>query len=267
MSFNDFFNDNKRNSTPTYSSDEQSTSSQYDDNRAEIEESPSAVDNRQTSNQYSGYEQDDSRQYYEEDTYQTNEDDTQSRTTSKGKGLIGRVKGMFKDPDGDDEAEETEPAPKPLTPEQKEELQEKNDTINLPSHRFRNFLLKVLLVLIAIGCLTFYLYFYRVYKDNSVETGYIEKVERSGFFFKTLEGTMYKLETLPDRSMQRTEFKISFDNDSIFEVAQKLQKTGKRVEVHYNEYKGTLIWRGNSNVIVTSIDEVIIPEEEMEVNH
>lgn len=266
MSFNDFFNDNKKDSTPTYTNDEQSASSQYEDNSSAEQESQ--VSTGQDA-QYGSYEQDDSQQYYEEEyTAQAQkEEPKQSDNSNKNKGIIGRVKGLFRDPEGEDEAEEeAEPTPKPLTQEQKEELQEKADTIKLPSHRFRNFLLKVLGVLILIGIVAFYLYFYRVYNDNSVESGYIEKVERSGFIFKTLEGTMYKLETMPNRDIQRTEFKISFDNDSLFEVAQKLQKTGKRVEVHYNEYKGTLIWRGNSNVIVTGIDEVIIPEDEMEVN-
>ena len=51
-----------------------------------------------------------------------------------------------------------------------------------------------------------------------------------------------------------SDFHFSITNDSLVRKAIYYSQDGKRVILTYNEYKGTVLWRGNSKYVATAIE-------------
>jgi hypothetical protein len=93
--------------------------------------------------------------------------------------------------------------------------------------------------------------------SDGVEQGYIMKVERRGFVFKTWEGDMILSRALTDTvHVYQREFAFSVAKTDVAEQLQEYQSTGRQVRVGYKQYLGTLPWRGASTVVVTSVTPV-----------
>ena len=52
----------------------------------------------------------------------------------------------------------------------------------------------------------------------------------------------------------KSDFKFSITDDSIMSDARRWSQNGKRVILTYNEYKGKVLWRGNTKRVVTKIE-------------
>lgn len=157
----------------------------------------------------------------------------------------------FDGPDIPDEVEK----PKEPTPEEIEEMKEKEDTIVIPSHKYRNILITIITVLILVLAVWVYMRYCSPYVSNAQKVGYIQQVEKRGYIFKTYEGDMITEFAIHDTSkVYQRDFVFSIDNDSLAKVAMGLQGTGKKVTLTYKEYGGVLPWRGGSKCILTSID-------------
>ena len=109
----------------------------------------------------------------------------------------------------------------------------------------------IVLLLILAGFVWFKFYF--PFGDDSVKDGYLNKIERKGYLFKTWEGTIIQtgIKSVSPGAVQSNTFEFSVQSD---EIARELQRnSGKYFVLHYKEYKGALPWRGHSKYIVDSI--------------
>lgn len=109
----------------------------------------------------------------------------------------------------------------------------------------------IVLLLILAGFVWFKFYF--PFGDDSVKDGYLNKIERKGYLFKTWEGTIIQtgIKSVSPGAVQSNTFEFSVQSD---EIARELQRnSGKYFVLHYKEYKGSLPWRGHSKYIVDSI--------------
>ena len=80
-------------------------------------------------------------------------------------------------------------------------------------------------------------------------------VSNEGTIFKTYEGAMISEGYVEDTIVaMHTDFDFSIASDSLARKALRLSQDGKRVTVSYNEYKGKVLWRGDSRHVVTAID-------------
>jgi hypothetical protein len=81
------------------------------------------------------------------------------------------------------------------------------------------------------------------------------KVSNEGTIFKTLEGEMISDKYVDDTLLaMHSNFKFSIPTDSLARDAMRWAGDGKRIVLSYNEYKGSVLWRGNSRVVITKIE-------------
>ena len=110
-----------------------------------------------------------------------------------------------------------------------------------------------LAVVVAALFLFTYFRYYRPFADDGVKAGTLNYVVHKGYIFKTYEGELIQtgLQSKAPNSMQSNEFTFSIVDEA---VAKRLElASGKEVQLHYQEYLGTLPWRGYSKFIVDSI--------------
>ncbi|HEY0271528.1 MAG TPA: hypothetical protein VGC22_00025 [Chitinophaga sp.] len=109
----------------------------------------------------------------------------------------------------------------------------------------------VAIVVIALGAFLGYRYFY-VFGDG-VKAGELNFFVKKGFIFKTYEGRLIQTgyRSSQPGSIQSNEFNFSVTSERVAE--QLMRASGKQVELHYNEYLGTLPWRGMSEFVVDSV--------------
>ena len=128
----------------------------------------------------------------------------------------------------------------------------------------------IVLIVVALLLAAGYIKFYFVFSDG-YQTGELNKFSKTGYVFKTYEGIMI-LSGYGNKSsngqnnpqVQSNYFEFSVTDK---EVADQLMHcTGRRVELHYKKYLGTLPWRGFQKHIV---DHVSIVDEDgnIQSNH
>lgn len=109
------------------------------------------------------------------------------------------------------------------------------------------------IVVIAFAIFIFFRFFF-VY-SSGVNSGDINYFQKEGVIFKTYEGKMiqsgFKSSEKGTDGLHSNEFKFSVTDKA---VADSLMRcSGKRVELRWKRYFGTLPWRGNSQYIATEI--------------
>jgi hypothetical protein len=108
-------------------------------------------------------------------------------------------------------------------------------------------------VVILVGLVLFFVVRYYWVFGDGVKAGTLNYVVHKGYIFKTYEGELIQvgLQSKTPNALQSNEFTFSIDNEA---VAKRLElASGKDVQLHYKEYKGTLPWRGYSKFVVDSI--------------
>ena len=154
----------------------------------------------------------------------------------------------------DADAPEDQPVVRQETAQEREEREIKEATIERRGNS-----VKVTLVLIIAAMALFlgwwmwqhYFHPYRV----SQEKGWIMNVSNEGTLFKTFEGEMISEGYVEDTiAAMHSDFKFSIPTDSLARDAMRWSQDGRRVVLTYNEYKGTVVWRGNSKHVVTKIE-------------
>ena len=142
---------------------------------------------------------------------------------------------------------------------QETELEREEREIKEATIERRGNSVKMVLILIITAMVLFlgwwmwqhYFHPYRI----SQEKGWIMKVSNEGSIFKTVEGEMISEDYVQDSLLRMSsDFKFSITNDSLVRDAMGFAGDGRRVVLTYNEYKGTVLWRGNSKFIVTKIE-------------
>lgn len=110
-------------------------------------------------------------------------------------------------------------------------------------------------LVVLLGLVIFcYFHFFFVY-SSGVNAGDLNYFQSEGVIFKTYEGKLiqsgFKSEGANAEGLHSNELKFSVEDEA---VADKLMRSsGKRVELKWNRYFGTLPWRGNSQFVVTEV--------------
>ena len=160
----------------------------------------------------------------------------------------------FNDYFTDENVPDEEPKVRQETEQEREEREIKEATIER-----RGASVKMLLGLIIIAMALFigwwiWQYYFHPYR-TSQEKGWIMNFSYDGTIFKTFEGEMisegYVDDTIP--AMQ-CDFDFSLSADSLARDAMIYAKDGQRIILTYDEYKGKVIWRGNSKHVATKIE-------------
>lgn len=112
----------------------------------------------------------------------------------------------------------------------------------------------VAFVLVLALALFLYFRFCFVY-SSGVNAGDINYFQRQGVVFKTYEGKMiqsgFKASNTNTNGLRSNEFKFSVTDKALADSLMRC--SGKRVELKWNRYFGTLPWRGQSQYVVTEI--------------
>ena len=160
----------------------------------------------------------------------------------------------FNDYFTDENVPDEEPKVHQETEQEREEREIKEATIERRGNS-----IKMLLMLI-IAAMAFFLgwwvwqYYFHPYRVSQ-EKGWIMKVSNEGTVFKTVEGEMISEGYIEDTiAALHSDFQFSIPSDSLAREAMRWAGNGKRVILSYEEYKGTVMWRGNSRHVVTNIE-------------
>ena len=114
----------------------------------------------------------------------------------------------------------------------------------------------VVAVLLIAGAIAGYFKFYFVFGEG-VKAGELNQIVYKGWVWKTYEGRLIQTGfkssggSKVGGNLQSNEFNFSVVNK---EIADSLMRcSGKHVELHYKEYRGSLPWRGMQKHIVDGI--------------
>lgn len=126
----------------------------------------------------------------------------------------------------------------------------------------------ILVVLAGLSGLIYYKYFF-VFGEG-VKAGELNYMVRKGVVFKTYEGKLIQSGfrsssgKTTGTGIQSYEFEFSVVDKAIADSLMLC--SGRDMELHYKEYKGTLPWRGFSRYVVDkiiSIDESRYPKTQI----
>lgn len=161
----------------------------------------------------------------------------------------------------DDEAREQQ-AVHQETPQEKEDREIEESTISRRHNRMRKAIFAAVAIVIVALFSWVWLRYYHPYAQR-FEKGWIMDVSNEGTIFKTLECKVITQDLILDTVkvkwtadtaiVDACNLAISLDNDSLAMEAVKWKGTGKRVLIIYDEYDGTLPWRGATTRVATSI--------------
>ena len=160
----------------------------------------------------------------------------------------------FNDYFTDENVPEEKPQVRQETEQEREEREIKEATIER-----RGASVKMLLALIIVAMALFlgwwvWQYYFRPDRVSQ-EKGWIMNVSNEGTIFKTYEGEMISDKYIEDTLLaMHSDFKFSIPTDSLARDAMRWAGDGKRIVLTYNEYKGSVLWRGNSKHVVTKIE-------------
>jgi hypothetical protein len=115
------------------------------------------------------------------------------------------------------------------------------------------FIIALILVLVVSGFVGWRYFF--VFGEG-VKGGDLNLIEKKGIIFKTWEGHMIQegFKTSTPGQMQSNDFQFSVDDAAV--AAQLEKSSGKFVEVRYKQYRNALLWRGESEYVVTEVLQV-----------
>lgn len=114
------------------------------------------------------------------------------------------------------------------------------------------YIFMALLVCIIIGAGIFYWKYYYTYSDG-FRSGMLQKLSHKGNLMKTYEGELVlsSVASTNNVALASEKFFFSVASDSV--AKRMMDYEGKRVKLHYEQKKGTLPWRGDSEYIVDAV--------------
>ena len=100
----------------------------------------------------------------------------------------------------------------------------------------------------------FYMRYMSPFVTDGRATGHIVAIERRGTVFPTVEGEFVTDAALSDaNALYERSMTFSTPADSIADRLLEASRSGKTVEISYQQFYGTLPWRGASKTIVTGV--------------
>ena len=153
-----------------------------------------------------------------------------------------------------DDAPEEQPQVHHETEQEREEREIKEATIERRGNSIKMVLALIIIAMVAFLGWWMWQHYFHPYRVSQ-EKGWIMKVSNEGTLFKTVEGEMISEGYVQDTLLaMRSDFKFSIPNDSLAREAMRWSQNGQRIVLTYDEYKGTVLWRGNSRHVVTKIE-------------
>jgi hypothetical protein len=118
--------------------------------------------------------------------------------------------------------------------------------------KFKSFMRKFLLVIILLIGITIWWQYFYVF-GVGVKSGSLNYVVKKGNIFKTYEGKLIQdgLRSKIPGSIGSETFEFSIVSDSIANIL--MNNSGKLFDLHYEEYKNAVPWRGYTNYVVDQI--------------
>ncbi|MDE3144256.1 MAG: hypothetical protein KGL19_08895 [Bacteroidota bacterium] len=113
----------------------------------------------------------------------------------------------------------------------------------------------IFILILSVSALWFWWSYYYTYSDGN-RSGLLQKMSHKGNIFKTYEGELILNSLMINGTTPVSSEKFYFSVGDK-KIGEKLmQFEGLRVILHYQQKKGTLPWRGDSEYIVDSVYEV-----------
>jgi hypothetical protein len=108
------------------------------------------------------------------------------------------------------------------------------------------------LILVFCFGIFFWWKFYFVFGEG-VKAGSLNYFVKKGVIFKTWEGRIVQegFQSPTSGALQSNEFRFSVTDPEIAAILER--NSGKTLELRYQEYNGTLPWRGSSENVVTEV--------------
>jgi len=140
------------------------------------------------------------------------------------------------------------------TPQEREEREIKEATIERRGNSLRITMVLIIIAMAAFLGWWVWQYYFHPYRISQ-EKGWIMKVNNEGTLFKTYEGEMISEKYIEDTLVaMHSDFTFTIPTDSLARDAMRWAGNGQRVILTYNEYKGRVLWRGNTTRVVVSIE-------------
>lgn len=153
-----------------------------------------------------------------------------------------------------EDAPEEQPQVHQETEQEREEREIKEATIERRGNSIKMLLMLIIAAMALFLGWWIWQYYFHPYRVSQ-EKGWIMKVSNEGTVFKTVEGEMISEGYIEDTiAALHSDFLFSIPSDSLAREAMRWAGNGKRVILSYEEYKGTVMWRGNSRHVVTNIE-------------
>jgi len=153
-----------------------------------------------------------------------------------------------------EDAPEEQPHVHQETAQEREEREIKESTIERRGNTVKIMLVVIILAMVLFLGWWMWQHYFHPYR-TSQEKGWIMKVTNEGSIFKTYEGEMISEGYVEDTIVaMHSDFTFSIPTDTLARDAMRWSQNGQRVILTYNEYKGTVLWRGNSRHVVTKIE-------------
>lgn len=106
---------------------------------------------------------------------------------------------------------------------------------------------------VALAAFIFFRFFF-VY-SSGVNTGDLNYFQQEGVIFKTYEGKIiqsgFKTAGRNNEGLHSNELKFSVTDQRVADTL--MRASGRRVELRWKRYMGTLPWRGNSQYVATEV--------------
>ena len=140
------------------------------------------------------------------------------------------------------------------TEQEREEREIKEATIERRGNSVKMTLILIITAMVLFLGWWMWQHYFHPYRISQ-EKGWIMKVSNEGTLFKTFEGEMISEGYIEDTlAAMHSDFQFSIPTDSLARDAMRWSQDGRRIVLTYNEYKGSVVWRGNSKHVVTKIE-------------
>ncbi len=168
---------------------------------------------------------------------------------------------MLKEKDYDYFEPESVPQPKEHveTPEEREERELREATIERSTDRARIVIYCAVTVIAVMAAVGAWLMWWHPYEEGDLRA-VVMNVTTSNGMIKTYEAQLISEALISDTThVYQTDFACSLQGDSVASLANRLKGTGRRVTVHWKRYHATLPWRGNSCTVATAMQPDTVP--------
>ena len=160
----------------------------------------------------------------------------------------------FNDYFTDENVPDEEPQVHQETEQEREDREIKEATIERRGASIKMLLALVIIVMALFLGWWVWQYYFHPYR-TSQERGWIMKVTNEGTIFKTFEAEMISEGYIEDTiGVMKCDVDFSITTDSLVRIANQQAGDGQRIILTYNEYKGRVMWRGNSKRVATKIE-------------